>query len=250
MRDVHLRLLGSLVMLWCTGAGLASAQDYPNRPITLINGGTAGAATDTAARLMARIVGEKLGQSIVVENKPGGGGIIGIEAVKHAKPDGYTLGLGTPGPLGSYPLLYKRLSFDPLKDFIPVHALTEFLMILVVGPHQEFRNIADVISYARKNPEKLNYSTIGVGSGAHLVMEMLSQAADVKLTMVPYKGTSQQAADIISGVIDMTFEYPSAIMSMIFARGRYFLSQSQAASGWRTCPTCRPLKSRATPVSG
>ena len=131
MRDVHLRLLGSLVMLWCTGAGLASAQDYPNRPITLINGGTAGAATDTAARLMARIVGEKLGQSIVVENKPGGGGIIGIEAVKHAKPDGYTLGLGTPGPLGSYPLLYKRLSFDPLKDFIPVHALTESHCLIV-----------------------------------------------------------------------------------------------------------------------
>ena len=97
-----------------------------------------------------------------------------------------------------------------------------------------------MISYARKNPEKLNYSTIGVGSGAHLVMEMLSQAADVKLTMVPYKGTSQQAADIISGVIDMTFEYPSAIMSMICAAERYFPIAVTGPSGWRTCPTCPP----------
>ncbi|MDQ8730977.1 tripartite tricarboxylate transporter substrate binding protein [Bradyrhizobium sp. LHD-71] len=196
-------------------SGNAAAQDYPNRPITWVVTGTPGSVTDIGSRTYAKVLSEKLGQQLVIDNKPGAGGIIGTENVARAKPDGYTLLNGTSGPFGSYPSLYKKLSFDPLKDFIPVHGLSESPMIMVVRPDSKFKSIKELVDYAKANPEKLNYSTTGMGSGSHLFMEMLQQAAGMKVTVVPYKGSAQQITDLMGSQIDLVLDYSVVVTPLI-----------------------------------
>jgi tripartite-type tricarboxylate transporter receptor subunit TctC len=209
------RLGAAIVISLALSSAVAAAQDYPNRPITWVVTGMAGSVTDIGSRTYAKVLAEKLGQQFVIDNKPGAGGIIGTEAVARAKPDGYTLLNGTSGPFGSYPSLYKKLSFDPLKDFIPVHGLSESPMIMVVRPDSPFKSIKELVDYAKKNPDKLNYSTTGMGSGSHLFMEMLQQAAGMKITVVPYKGSAQQISDLLGGNIELVLDYSVVVTPMI-----------------------------------
>ncbi len=213
-RPVQLGIAALALLL----TGPASAQqDFPNRAITWINGGAPGSVTDIGSRTYAKVLSEKLGQQFVIDNKPGAGGIVSTEAVARAKPDGYTLLNGTSGPFASFPFLYKKLSFDPLKDFIPVHGLSESPMIMVVRPESPYQTLADLIAFAKKNPEKLNYSTTGLGSGSHLLMEMLQQKADVKFTVVPYKTSAQQITDLMAGIIDIALDYSVVVTAQIQA---------------------------------
>jgi tripartite-type tricarboxylate transporter receptor subunit TctC len=215
MNSLVVRLGMAVALSAALASGPASAQDYPNRPITWVVTGTPGSVTDIGARTYAKVLTEKLGQSIIIDNKPGAGGIIGTESVARAKPDGYTLLNGTSGPFGSYPSLYKKLSFDPLKDFIPVHGLSESPMIMVVRPDSKIRSVKDLVDYAKKNPGKLNYSTTGMGSGSHLFMEMLQQASDMKVTVVPYKGSAQQITDLMGGQIDLVLDYSVVVTPLV-----------------------------------
>jgi tripartite-type tricarboxylate transporter receptor subunit TctC len=192
-----------------------AAQEYPSKPITWVVTGMPGSVTDIGARTYAKVLAEKLGQQFVIDNKPGAGGIIGTEAVARAKPDGYTILNGTSGPFGSYTSLYKKLSFDPLKDFIPVHGLSESPMIMVVRPDAPFKSVKELVDYAKKNPDKLNYSTTGLGTGSHLFMEMLQQAAGMKVTVVPYKGSAQQITDLMGGQIELVLDYSVVVTPMI-----------------------------------
>ena len=205
----------ALVISLALSSSIAAAQDYPSRPITWVVTGMAGSVTDIGSRTYAKVLAEKLGQQFVIDNKPGAGGIIGTEAVARAKPDGYTLLNGTSGPFGSYPSLYKKLSFDPLKDFIPVHGLSESPMIMVVTPNSPFKSVKELVDYAKKNPEKVNYSTTGMGSGSHLFMEMLQQAAGMKVTVVPYKGSAQQITDLMGGQIELVLDYSVVVTPLI-----------------------------------
>ncbi len=215
MEVPYARLAAVVALSITLSNGLAAAQDYPNRPITWVNGGTPGSVTDIGSRTYAKVLTDILGQSFVIENKPGAGGIISTEYVARSKPDGYTLLNGTSGPFGSYPSLYKKLTFDPLKDFIPVHGLSESPMIMIVRPNSPFRKLSDLIDYAKKNPDKLNYGTTGLGAGSHLLMEMLQQAANVKVTVVPYKGSAQQVTDLMGGNIDLVLEYSVVVTPLI-----------------------------------
>jgi|EndMetStandDraft_2_1072991.scaffolds.fasta_scaffold17236_2 tripartite-type tricarboxylate transporter receptor subunit TctC len=215
MQDRIARLGVAVVISLTLSSGIAAAQDYPNRPITWVVTGMAGSVTDIGSRTYAKVLAEKLGQQFVIDNKPGAGGIIGTEAVARARPDGYTLLNGTSGPFGSYPSLYKKLSFDPLKDFIPVHGLSESPMIMVVRPDSPFKSIKELVDYAKKNPDKVNYGTTGMGSGSHLFMEMLQQAAGMKVTVVPYKGSAQQITDLLGGNIELVLEYSVVVTQMI-----------------------------------
>jgi tripartite-type tricarboxylate transporter receptor subunit TctC len=219
MEFTYARLAAAVAVSVTLSTGFAAAQDYPNRPITWVSGGTPGSVTDIGSRTYAKVLTEILGQSFIIDNKPGAGGIISTEAVARAKPDGYTLLNGTSGPFGSYPSLYKKLSFDPLKDFIPIHGLSESPMIMIVRPNSQFRKLSDLIDYAKKNPDKLNYSTTGLGAGSHLLMEMLQQAADVKLTVVPYKGSAQQITDLMGGNIDLVLDY-SVVLTPLITSGQ------------------------------
>ncbi len=196
-------------------SSIAAAQDFPTRPITWVVTGMPGSVTDIGSRTYAKVLAEKLGQQFVIDNKPGAGGIIGTEVVARAKPDGYTLLNGTSGPFGSYPSLYKKLSFDPLKDFIPVHGLSESPMIMVVTPNSKFKSVKELVDYAKANPDKVNYSTTGMGSGSHLFMEMLQQAAGMKVTVVPYKGSAQQITDLMGGQIELVLDYSVVVTPLI-----------------------------------
>jgi tripartite-type tricarboxylate transporter receptor subunit TctC len=207
--------LGAVALSLALSSTIAAAQDYPNRPITWVVTGMPGSVTDIGARTYAKVLTEKLGQQFVIDNKPGAGGIIGTELVARAKPDGYTILNGTSGPFGSYTSLYKKLSFDPLKDFIPVHGLSESPMIMVVRPDSKFKSIKELVDYAKANPDKLNYSTTGMGSGSHLFMEMLQQAAGMRVTVVPYKGSAQQITDLMGGQIELVLDYSVVVTPLI-----------------------------------
>jgi tripartite-type tricarboxylate transporter receptor subunit TctC len=209
------RLSAAIVVSLALSSTIAAAQDYPSKPITWVVTGMPGSVTDIGARTYAKVLTEKLGQHFVIDNKPGAGGIIGTELVARAKPDGYTILNGTSGPFGSYTSLYKKLSFDPLKDFIPVHGLSESPMIMVVRPDSKFKSIKELVDYAKANPDKVNYSTTGMGSGSHLFMEMLQQAAGMRVTVVPYKGSAQQITDLMGGQIELVLDYSVVVTPLI-----------------------------------
>lgn len=215
MGDRTARLSAAVVISLALSSTIAAAQDYPSKPITWVVTGMPGSVTDIGARTYAKVLSEKLGQHFVIDNKPGAGGIIGTELVARAKPDGYTILNGTSGPFGSYTSLYKKLSFDPLKDFIPVHGLSESPMIMVVRPDSKFKSIKELVDYAKANPDKVNYSTTGMGSGSHLFMEMLQQAAGMKVTVMPYKGSAQQITDLMGGQIDLVLDYSVVVTPLI-----------------------------------
>ncbi len=185
----------------------AFAQDFPNRPITWVVGFAPGGISDQGTRFIAKVFSEKLGQTIVVENKPGAAGIIAAEYVAQAKPDGYTILYGSSGPLGTYKSLYKKLSYDPLTSFTLIHAIGSSPMLLVVPESSPIKSLKELVEFAKKNPDKLNYSSVGSGSGQHLVAELLSSVAGIKMTHVPYKGSAPALTDMLGGRLDLMFDY-------------------------------------------
>jgi tripartite-type tricarboxylate transporter receptor subunit TctC len=192
-----------LVLLLVIGVACvkgAGAQDFPSRPVHFIVPYAAGGSGD----LLARLLGDKLakiwGQQVVVENKPGAGGLIGTEAAAHADPDGYTLYLATDGPLTIAATLHKKVSFDWKKDFAPISIIAVGYQILLMSPKLPAANLKEFIALAKKDPGKYNFASIGIGSAPHMAAELFLSVADIKATHVPYRGSSQQAiAALISG---------------------------------------------------
>jgi tripartite-type tricarboxylate transporter receptor subunit TctC len=160
MRKVRTLTCLLLVFAFATGA---SAQDYPNKPITWVVPFTPAGQADTAARMLAKTAGEKLGQQIVIENKPGAGGIVGAEIVMNAKPDGYTIFYGSSGPMGILPKLHKNISYDPVKSFVPIAAIAVSPLVLMVAPGKPYKTFKEFVDYARQNPNKLQ----GLGACGH-----------------------------------------------------------------------------------
>lgn len=190
------------------GGAPALAQDYPSRPLTYIVPFPPGGVTDNGARTIAKVLSEKIGQTVIVENKPGAGGIVGAEYVAQSKPDGYTFMYTSSGPVGAFAYRYKKLSFDPFKAFIPVHGMAYSPMIAVVRGDSPFKTFKDLIDYAKKNPEGVNYYSTGRGSSNHLVSELLQQTGGFKMTEVPYKGSAPAMTDLLAGTIQVVWEYP------------------------------------------
>lgn len=184
----------------------AIAQDYPSKTITVVVPFTAGGGVDAIARLLAEKLRASLGQSVVIDNKPGASGMIGATAVVKAKGDGYTLLLGSAGETAINPLVYKgRMQYSPEKDLAPITLVARVPNVLVTSPNLPVKNIEDLVNYAKKNPGKLTYATSGVGNPQHLNGELLQALAGVKMSHVPYKGSAGQLVDVASGNVDMTF---------------------------------------------
>lgn len=194
----------------------ADAQDYPSRPISWVVPYTAGGITDVGARTVAKVLSEHLGKPVIIENKPGAGGIVGAEFVANSKKDGYTL-LYTANGIVSYPLMYKKLSYDPQRDFIPVHGIQSAPMLLMVRADSPFKTLQDLIEFGRKNPDKLNYATVGNGSVQHLLGELLQKSADFKMTAVPYKGIAPALTDLLSGAVDLSLDFAVSMKPQIEA---------------------------------
>jgi tripartite-type tricarboxylate transporter receptor subunit TctC len=193
-------------------AGSAQAQDYPTRPITLVVPYAAGGGNDVMARIVAEKMSRTLGQQIVIENKGGAGGSIATRQVAKAAPDGYTLGIGGTGTLGINPTLYHNVGYDPRKDFAPVGLIATSALVVLVNPAVQATSIAELIALAKREPGRLNYASAGVGSGIHLGAELFATMAGIKLTHVPYKGSSPALTDLIGGHVSIYFSsLPPAI---------------------------------------
>ena len=182
------------------------AQDYPSKTITVVVPFTAGGGVDAMARLLAEKLRATLGQSVVVDNKPGASGMLGANAVVKAKPDGYTLLLGSAGETSINPLVYKgRMQYAPEKDLAPITLVTRVPNVLVSSPKLPVANLEEFMAYAKKNPGKVSYATSGVGNPQHLNGELLQSLVGIKMNHVPYKGSAGQLVDVASGNVDITF---------------------------------------------
>ena len=196
-------------------AGPAVAQDFPNRAISIIVPFPAGGIADSGGRVIAKGMSANLGQPVVVENKAGAGGIVGAEYVANAKPDGYTLLTASNGALVSYAYLFKKLSYQPDKAFTPVHGVSQTPLMIAVRPDAPYKTLAELIAYAKKNPEKINYATVGQGSAHHMLAELLQKEAGIKMTHIPYKGGSQGFVDFLGGSIDVMIDYQLGIAPLV-----------------------------------
>jgi tripartite-type tricarboxylate transporter receptor subunit TctC len=197
-RRKTLSLLGALLLAPAFRAG-AQAANYPNRQITIIVGFTAGGSTDTIARLVAEELRKVWGQPVVVDNRPGAGGNLGAALVAKAKPDGYTLLMGSVGPLAINATLYDKMPYDNLRDFTPVSQVVHVPNMLVVNPAaMPVKNFAEFIVLIKANPGKYFYSSTGVGTSSHLAGELLKSSAGVDITHVPYKG-AVALTDLLAG---------------------------------------------------
>jgi tripartite-type tricarboxylate transporter receptor subunit TctC len=184
----------------------ASAVDYPVRPIKLVVPYAAGGPTDVLGRLVADYLGRDLKQAVIVENKPGAQGAIGAEAVARADPDGYTLFVAAGSIIVLNPMLYKKLSYDPVKDFRMLALVTDLPVVMEVHPSVPAKTVAEFVAYAKQNPGKLNFGSAGTGGTIHLAGEMFKQMAGIEMTHVPYKGAGPALTDLLSGNIQVMFD--------------------------------------------
>ena len=193
-------------------AGEAVAQGYPTKSIRLVAPSTPGDAPDVIARLVAERLSAVLGQQVVVENRPGAGGVVGSEIVAKAAPDGYTLIMGNAGSHGINAAVYSKLPYDILKDFAPVSQIAVAPNIFVVNPGLPVTTIPEFIAYAKARPGQLSYASGGNGSSAHMSMELLKSMAGIDVVHVPYKGSTPALTDLISGqVAVMSVNMPPAV---------------------------------------
>lgn len=202
------------------------AQDFPSRPVTWVVGFLPGGVSDQGARMISKTLGEKLGQPVVVDNKPGAGGIVAAESVASAKPDGYTLLYAANGVMAANKWLYKKLSYDPLTSFTLIHGLGTSPLVLVVPESSPFKTLNDLIDFGRKNPEKLTFASVGNGAASHLAPELMAKHAGLKLIHVPYKGSAPGMTDLLGGRIDLMFDYSIVVKPLIEAGKLRALAQT------------------------
>ena len=204
-------ILNAGVLLSALFAGLAititaHAQNYPNKPIRLLVPFAPGGSSDIVSRSFAGEMSKILGQSIVVESKPGGAGNIAMQEAKNSAPDGYTIILGHVGTLAVNPAMFARLPYDPVKDFIPITLLAKVPSLLVVNAEKvNAKNLKELVEYAKQHPGALNYGSAGNGSSGHLAMAYVALTAGFTATHVPYKGTGPMMTDLLAGRLDATF---------------------------------------------
>jgi tripartite-type tricarboxylate transporter receptor subunit TctC len=187
-------------------AGAASAQQWPSKPVRVIVNVAPGGVADITARVLGARLGETLGQPFVVENRPGGDGYIGFEAVAPAPPDGYTLVYAPGSTMMIAPHLVKRADFDPIKTLTPVVATGSVSLYLIVKLDLPVKSYQEFVAYAKANPGKLNYGTPGNGTSPHIATEVYSREASVKLNHIPYKGAGPALKDLLGGVIDFALD--------------------------------------------
>lgn len=200
------------IAMIAAGCASAIAQDYPTRPIRLIVPFVAGGSSDVLARSVAKAMEQGLGQTMIVDNRPGAGGTIGAEVVAHSPPDGYTVLFGTIGANGIGPALYKNLTYDPIKGFAPVGMLHELPNALIVNKSLPVTNLRELIAYAHSKPGQLTFASAGFGSISHLAAELFKAQANIDIVHVPYKGGGAAVPDLMSGRVSMMIEtIPNAL---------------------------------------
>lgn len=199
-------VLASIASVLTFAPHAALAQAYPNKPIRLIIPFPPGGATDIIGRTLAQKLSTQLGQTVLVDNKPGAGGTLGSAEAAKAAPDGFTLLLATTSTHSIAPSLYKNIPYLADKDFAPIAEVATATNVLIVTPNLPVKNVSDLVSMAKINPDALNYASSGNGTIVHLLGELFKQSAHVKLTHVPYKGTALAIPDLVSGQTHLMFD--------------------------------------------
>ncbi|MCC6888022.1 MAG: tripartite tricarboxylate transporter substrate binding protein [Hyphomicrobiales bacterium] len=210
------RLLAAAAAL-ALAATTAAAQSYPAKPIRFLVPFAAGGPADTMARLTAQVLQQELGQTIVIDNRPGAGGIIGARVAAAAEPDGYTLMYGNTASLAVGPAVYANPGYDPLKAFAPIALVAVSFNVLALNPAFPANTVKELIAHAKKNPGKVNFASPGHGTPPHMVGEMFKQRAAIDIVHIPYKGTAAALTDIIGGQVELAFENPAVIVPLVQA---------------------------------
>src|SRR6202140_5291955 len=213
LRREFLRLAGGVAAVAALPRR-AAAADYPARPVRIVAGFTAGGGVDITARLIGQWLGEHLGQSFIIENRPGAGGNIGTEAVVNAAPDGYTLLLVT-GSNVINSALYDKLNFNFLRDIVPVGSIVRLPLLMIVHPSVPARTVPEFIAYAKANPGKISMASVGNGTTPHLAGELFKMMAGVDLLHVPYRGAAPALTDLLAGRAQVMFEAMSTLVAYI-----------------------------------
>jgi tripartite-type tricarboxylate transporter receptor subunit TctC len=214
LRRTFMQLAASAVAV-PTISRFAKAQSYPSRQITLIAPWPAGGAIDALCRTIAPGLAERLGKSIVIENRPGAGSVLGVAAGLKAAPDGYTLTMAGSGSLAIAATLNRSLPYEPLRDVTPIAFMSQVPFILVVNPSLPVHSIADLTSYAKNNPGKLSFASGGPGSPHHLLAEILKSMTSIEMPHVPYKGSAPALTDVIAGHVPLLFSDTIPSLPMI-----------------------------------
>jgi tripartite-type tricarboxylate transporter receptor subunit TctC len=209
------KMLAAAAALACVAAAPSLAQTWPQKTVRFIVPFPPGGGTDVVARMVAKNLQDKLGQTIIVENRGGANGAIGLMAVKQSVPDGYTFSFTSDTPMTVNPWLYKDLSYQPLKDFVPVTSAVRLPGMLAAHPSFPANTIAELIALAKQKPGSINYASAGVGNFSHLAMELFSSAAGVKLQHVPYKGTAPAAQALLSGEVQVGFNNVQTLLQFV-----------------------------------
>ena len=211
MKRATIAFLILSVAVFCTGSPDAGAQGYPNRTLRMIVPFPPGGGTDILARIVAQKLGEKLGQQVIVDNRPGAATNIGMELAARSAPDGYTLLMASIG-LAANPSLYQKMTFDPLRDLAPVTLVAMAPTVLAVHPSVPARTVKQFISLVQSKPGKLNYGSYGSGSGAHLAAELFKMTTGLDIVHVPYKGGGPAITGLMSGEVQMVFSSMLPVM--------------------------------------
>jgi tripartite-type tricarboxylate transporter receptor subunit TctC len=231
--------------VWALAASTAGAQPYPNRAIHVVVPFAAGGAVDVLARLMGIKLSEQVGQPVIIENRPGGGGTLAADAVAKAAPDGYTILQNTAGAAVA-PALYKSLPYDARKDFAPVTQITASVLVLVAGPKTGIRSVQDLIARARAQPGKLNYGSSGVGNPLHLAMEMFKHETGIDILAVPFRGDLQINTAMIAGDIEVAV-VPIATAVPLINDGRLIALGTTGAKRRAALPDVPTIKEQGVP---
>ncbi len=206
-------LVASLLSLWAAPA--MSQASYPNKPVKLIVPFPPGGGNDVIGRVIAQKLTDRWGQNVVVENRAGANGIVGLQALMQSPADGYTLAVGAAGPLAVNPSLYARLPYDPLKDFTPITNLVNFPLLLVTHPSVAAKNTRELVALAKSKPGQLSYASPGSGNSGHLAGELFNSMAGVKTVHIPYKGQGPALTDLVAGQVQMLYSsIPSVIQQV------------------------------------
>ena len=222
-------------------ANTDDAASFPQRAITLVDGFPPGGSTDALARLVGQHLGEALGQSIVIENRSGAGGIVATSHVARAVPDGYTILLGTIGPIVVSPHIMKDMAYDPQKDLEPVISLVDVANVMVVRSEHKAETLQELIDMAKEKPHELDFGSSGIGTTGHLAGEIFQQQADVQMTHVPYRGGAPAMTGLLGGETDMIFSsVPTAVEHV--KTGRLRALAVTGHSELETWPGVAPLK--------
>jgi tripartite-type tricarboxylate transporter receptor subunit TctC len=192
----------------------ALAQGYPNKPIRIVVPLAAAGTGDTLARAVGEAMAKELGQPVVIENKPGAGGLVGTQLVAAAAPDGYTLLAVSPSHVINA-TLYSKADYDPVKSFEPITLMAYTHQVLVANPATPFNTLKELIDYAKKNPGKLNYGSAGTGSATHLNMELFKSMAGVDIVHVPYKGSTQARQDVVAGQVQLAMDGLLPVLALV-----------------------------------